>query len=149
MPTLKRFFNSAPGKVFLVAIILCGAVFCYYQIRSVFGASTAAAYANDRIFVCSETGKAFHVTLNSSVQVPAYSPYSGKNTGYPAELCYWTADGKPKAEPTAVLMNSIVGKSGPTFCPDCGRLVVGHNPGAEPGMKPPMTKAEYEARYAK
>jgi hypothetical protein len=145
---MQRFFNSAPGKVLLVLVILGGGVFAYYQIRNVFGESAGAAHANDRIFVCSETGKSFHVTLTASTQVPAYSPFSGKPTGYPAELCYWTADGKIKSEPTAVLMNVYVGKSGPTFCPDCGRLVVGHNPQPHEGSTPPPTKAEYEARRA-
>jgi hypothetical protein len=64
------------------------------------------------------------------------------NTGYPAEACYWTADGGTKTEPTWVLMNAVLGKPGPTFCPDCGRLVVARNPMPGPGVKPPPTQQE-------
>jgi hypothetical protein len=145
---LKKIGESKIGQAAAVIVIIAVGIFAYNQVRSLFGQSDAAAHANDRIFVCSETGKSFHVTLNASTQVPARSPYSGKNTGYPAELCYWTADGHVKSDPTPVLLNVYIGKSGPTFCPDCGRLVVGHNPRAQPGMNPPPTKAEYEARYA-
>jgi len=78
--------------------------------------------------------------------MPVLAP-SGKNTGYEAELCYWTKDGKPKETPTPVLLNIYKGIKGPTFCPDCGRLVVGHNPPAMEGAKPPPTKDEYTPRY--
>ena len=57
---------------------------------------------------------------------------SGKKTGVPAEACYWTADGGTKKNPTWVLLNELAGKPGPTFCPDCNRLVVGHNPAPGP-----------------
>ena len=147
MPSLKGFFDTAPGKVCLGVVILAAGVFCFYQIRNIFGASQGAVHANDRIFVCSETGKGFHVKLTESLTIPVHSPYSGKNTGYPAELCYWTADGKPKSDPTPVLMNSYIGKTGPTFCPECGRLVVGHNPMAREGKTPPPTKAEYDKAH--
>jgi hypothetical protein len=95
--------------------------------------------------VCAQTGKAFTVELKDGLSIPVRSPYSGQQTGYPAELCYWTKDGKPKDEPTAVLLNSWVGKRGPTFCPDCGRLVVGRNPEPAPDRKPPPTREEYQS----
>jgi hypothetical protein len=79
-------------------------------------------------------------------QIPVKSPHSGKSTGYPAELCYWTKDGVIKSEPTAVLLRSHLGERSPTFCPDCGRLVVGHNPRPSQGDKPPPTQAEYKPR---
>ena len=56
------------------------------------------------------------------------SPYTNKKTGYPAEKCFWTRDGKRKAEPTYLLLNEHRGKKGPTICPDCGRIVYPHNP---------------------
>jgi hypothetical protein len=113
--------------------------------RNTFGPSREVAQANERFFVDAETGKPFKHDLTSGEEIPVRAP-SGKNTGFPAELCFWTKDGKPKTEPTAVLMNAWVGKPGPTFCPDCGRLVVGHNPPASADRKPPPTKEEYKPR---
>jgi hypothetical protein len=151
MGMLQKITQSTLGKVTVAVVLVVVGVALVYQLRNLFGVSSAAAIANDRIFICSETHKPFHVNLEDLVgkPFPIYSSFSGKNTGYPAELCYWTADGKPKSEPTAVLMNSSIGKPGPTFCPDCGRLVVGHNPMAVAGATPPPTEAEYNARYAR
>ena len=86
------------------------------------------AAANDHMFICSETGKAFEHTIQVGESLPIHSPYSGKDTGYPATACYWTADGQIKSEPSWVLLNSYVHKPGPTFCPDCGRLVTAAAP---------------------
>ena len=77
--------------------------------------------------------------------VPAKAP-SGGNTGYPSEKCYWTKDGKIKTEPTYVLLNIYKNSSEPTFCPDCGRLVVSHNPAPVAGRSAPPTKGEYQKR---
>jgi hypothetical protein len=79
--------------------------------------------------------------------IPIKAP-SGNNSGYPAELCYWTKDGQAKTDPTPVLLNVLVGKPGPTFCPDCGRLVVGHNPRPGAGVKAPMTQEEWKKRHS-
>ena len=95
----------------------------------------------------SENGKTFPHVNKAGDTFPLLSPYSGKNTGYIAEPCYWTASGGTKTQPTWVLLNQAIGKPGPTFCPDCGRLVVGHNPPPGPGVKPPPTKEEYAARH--
>lgn len=111
--------------------------------------SSIVADSRKYIFICSETGKAFTGTLEIGESPILMSPYSGKRTGYPAELCYWTADGQVRKEPFPVLMNEQVGKIGPTFCPDCGRLVVLHNPVPEPGKMPPLTREKYEQKYAK
>ena len=145
----RAFFKTTGGKVTgAAALILCTGVIGYAAWRAWRG-NDILNRANDRIFVCSQTGKAFHVDLArlSGQSIPVLSPYSSKNTGYPAELCYWTTDGQVKKEPTAVLLNEMIGKTGPTFCPDCGRLVVGHNPLPRPGTKPPPTRKEYEARH--
>ncbi|MBX3395120.1 MAG: hypothetical protein KF841_07095 [Phycisphaerae bacterium] len=80
------------------------------------------------MYICSETGKTFAHVRRSGEPSPVLSPFSKKNTGYPAEKCYWTKDGKIKDTPTYVLLNEQAGKPGPTKCPDCGRLVVPHNP---------------------
>lgn len=97
-------------------------------------------------FICTETGKPFRYAVEAGTKIPVPSPFSGKDTGMPAELCYWTKDGGFKEDPTPVLLNASVGKPGPTFCPDCGRLVIGNNPLPTEGAKPPPTQAEYAQR---
>jgi hypothetical protein len=88
--------------------------------------------------MCSETGMTFEYTVHEGDQWPVLSPFSKKKTGYPAECCYWTKDGKRKATPTYVILNEDIGKPGDTFCPDCGRLVIGHNP--PPPPETPLAK---------
>lgn len=80
------------------------------------------------MYICAETGKTFPHVRKSGEQSPVLSPHSGKNTGYMAEKCYWTKDGKIKDTPTYVLLNEATGKPGPTWCPDCDREVIPHNP---------------------
>ena len=147
MGMLQKISQSTSGKIAVVAVLVVAVAFSIYSATKFFGRSDAVALATDRIFVCSETGKSFHVTIGIGTAIPAYSPYSGKNTGYPAELCYWDKDGSIMKEPTAVLLNQAVGKSGPTFCPYCGRLVVGHNPIPQPGSTPPPTRDQYVALW--
>ena len=97
--------------------------------------------SNTRTFICAETGKSYEYRLQEGDRYPVESPHSGKKTGYPAERCYWTAEGKAKREPTYVLLNEFAGKDGPTTCPDCGRRVYRHN------ARPPEEKwAELTAR---
>lgn len=114
------------------------------SIRSNLGDSEAAAYSTDRTFICSETGKSFDVELEPGMAWPVISPYSGKKTGYEASMCFWTASGELRKKPFPVLMNETVGKPGPTFCPDCGRLVSPDNPPPMPGVQPPPKKEEYK-----
>ena len=58
----------------------------------------------------------------------------GKMAAYQAETCYWIKDAsgewKAKKKPTYVLWKKRVNPETEekTFCPDCGREVVGHNP---------------------
>lgn len=80
------------------------------------------------MYICSETKKEFGHVRKAGEKSPVYSPHSKKNTGYPAEKCFWTKDGKIKDHPTYVLVNEYLGSSEPTLCPDCGRLVTLHNP---------------------
>jgi hypothetical protein len=145
--SLSEFVNSPKGRPiaigFAVLAVLVGG---YFLFGTMFGQSEAAASSTDRVFICSETGKTFRYTLKIGDMTPVLSPYSGKNTGYEPEPCYWTADGKVKKEPTYVLLNQAVGKPGPTFCPDCKRLVVGLNPPATENGKPPPTEQEYSTR---
>ena len=142
---LREFLNSPRGKALsLSAVVVMLAVAGLFIWRSL-GPSDAEAISRDRIFIDAKTMKPFEHELKVGDTIPTKAP-SGGDTGYPAELCYWTKDGKPKDTPTPVLLKSWLGDNGPTFCPDCGRLVVGHNPPAAPGKKPPPTQAEYKPR---
>lgn len=144
-PGLREFLNSKAGYATSASIILLAIVYLGLSLRSAFTSEIANA-STRRVFVCSETGKAFEVTLKPGMTIPVKSPYSGKDTGYEFnEVCGWTADGKVANKPTYVLLNRTVGKPGPTFCPDCNRLVVADNPPAEPDRKPPPTESEYRS----
>jgi hypothetical protein len=140
--------NPTVRKVLIGATIVLGVLLIFMSFKWSFGPSKAAQLSNDRMFICSKTGKSFSVTLKAGMSVPVYSRYSGEDTGYPAEECWWTADGQIKSSPDYVLLNSEIGKPEPTFCPVCGRMVVSRNPRPSPGAKPPPTEAEYRARSA-
>ena len=142
---LRKFLQSRGGFVVAGVVGFIGIVAIIYAVRANFGATDGEQLAADRMFIDADTGKPFAHTLSLNDPIPVKAP-SGKNTGYPAEACYWTKDGKPKPEPTWVLMNTWKGSKEPTFCPDCGRLVVGHNPPAVAGKAPPPTKEEYHKR---
>lgn len=140
---LREFTSTKKGKVVVVLVFIGSLVALYFSIRSSF--SSAAADAANRVFIDAESGKTFTHTIRAGETLPVVSPSSGKNTGYEAEMCYWTSDGKPKETPTYVLLNVYKGSRDPTFCPDCGRLVTGHNPAPAPGMSAPPTKDQYAA----
>jgi hypothetical protein len=142
MAQSRRWMDSGAGKATVLAIVLMAVGLCVWAITGAVHGDTPGDPSSST-YVCSETGKAFkhHNVLGESM--PIMSPYSGKETGYPAEPCYWNADGTIKTEPTWVILNKLLGKPGPTFCPDCGRLVIAHNPTPSgPGAKPPPTKTE-------
>jgi hypothetical protein len=143
---LKEFMDSVAGKVTAGILMVAVVGMVYWSARSSFGSSDASRMASDRVFVCSKTGKSFWHTLEKGEKLPIYSKYSGDKTGYPAEMCFWNADGSIRREGVPVLLNQYKGDGEPTFCPDCGRLVVGHNPAADPSRKPPPTKAEFQSR---
>jgi hypothetical protein len=145
MNGLREFFNSPSGKATAIGLVLIAVVLAFWSFRSNFGGGEAAAIARDRMYIDANTGKPFEHTLKVGDVLPLKAP-SGGNTGYPAELCYWTKDGKPKADPTPVLLNEYAHKPGPTFCPDCGRVVRIHNPAPAPGVRPPPTKEELDKR---
>jgi hypothetical protein len=149
MDQFRNFFSTSRGRGVAIAGCVLTLVIVAYSARSAFGPSEIANMSRHRTFVCSETGKSFEANVDMGMSVPIHSPYSGKNTGYEAELCYWKADGGTKEKPTAVLLNDWIGKKGPTFCPDCKRLVVGHNPTPEMRGTPPPTEAEYMSRRAR
>ena len=142
MDGLRKFLQSKAGFVVAGVTLVIAVLAIFVAIKNTFGDSDAEALANRRDFIDATTGKPFKASIGPDTAIPVKAP-SGGMSGYPAEKCFWTKDGKIKDEPTLVLINTWTGKAGPTFCPDCGRLVVGHNPLPRPGMKPPPTKEEY------
>ena len=138
---IRTFFQTKAGAATAGIIALLSLLLAVFAVKSSF-TSEAESLSTHRIYV-DTNGKPFKVTIEAGVSVKA--PDGGP--AYPAELCYWTKDGKVKDSPTAVLLNLYVNKPGPTFCPDCGRLVVPNNPFPLPGTKPPPTKEEYTARH--
>jgi hypothetical protein len=110
----------------VVGILLTVGILVYQFV----GGPPSAAELTSRItMVDMETGEIFEgFRIRPGEGAPFKNPNTGKNTLAPAEACYWTRDGKAKLEPTHVLLNEVMGKPGPTICPDCGRKVVGRNP---------------------
>ena len=142
---MREWLESSGGKIAAAALLVIAAVAAFFALRSVMGPTEGALIANDRVFIDATTKQPFKHELKPGENLPVRAP-SGKDAGYPAEMCWWTKDGQIRSEPYPVLLNQWIGQQGPTFCPDCGRLVVGHNPKPEPGAKPPPTDAEYKAR---
>lgn len=145
---VREFLNTPAGKAVSIVFILLMLGLVVYEVHGAFGASETESFANTRTFICSETLKPYQYELTTTSKIPAPSPFSGKNTGYPAELCYWTKDGKikgPNEKPTPVLLNTYRKQPEPTFCPECGRLVVARNPQPNAGAKPPPTEADFKA----
>ena len=139
----RSWLRRPRGRTFIaVASIGCVASSAWTLIHHL-GPSPAIAASTRGQYICSETRKSFVLTIEPGMTLPVLSHHSGKRTGYPAELCYWTADGQVRKEPIPVLLNSYLGQRGPTFCPDCGRLVRARNPQPVPGSPPP-TREQYQ-----
>lgn len=122
--------------VFLFVVIFGAAAYLTY--RTLMTAPIPKAEGLETMFVCSETNKPFEYTMREGEDYPVMSPFSNKKTGYPAEACYWTKDGKRKSRATYVVLNSRINKPGDTICPDCGRVIVSHNP--LPPSETPLAK---------
>lgn len=146
---IREFLTTGLGRGVAIAGVVAAVLVLFLAVRSFFGGSNAAAAAGERTYIDASTGKPFEHELKRGETIPVKAP-SGGNTGYPAELCYWTPDGQPKDEPDLVLLESYKDPASrqPTFCKVCGRLVVNHNPRAQSGERPPPTQAEYAAARA-
>ena len=142
---MREWLDTTGGKIAAGALFAVAAFAVFLAVRNLFGTPSVVAEANRRVFIDRETGQSFPHELTAGETIPVRAP-SGKDSGYPAELCYWTKDGQQKSDPTAVLLKTWLGQEGATFCPDCGRLVRPHNPRPMPGDKPPPTEAEYKQR---
>ena len=138
--TLSHFSRIVSWKHLAIAFVVVGVLTALVTLREYFGPTPAQVHARQRWYICAETGKSFRVELSKGMRVPVHSPHSGRDTGVPAELCYWNSDGSIRAEPTAVLLNEQRGGASPTFCPDCDRLVVPFNPPPIAGAAPPTSR---------
>lgn len=137
--SIREALRGPGGTIAAVILVVVAIAAILVSVKSSFRGNPTP----ERWFVDASTGQPFQVELKVGMTIPVKAPSGGD--GYPAELCYWTADGGTKSVPTKVLLNSWIGKPGPTFCPDCHRLVVEHNPAPGPGVEPPPTEAEYMA----
>lgn len=128
-PVDRRKFILAIGTV----VVSVGLLVFVILRATLLSGPQAGDVSRHRTLIDAETGEVvFGYHVQDGTLYPWVNPKSGKATLYPPESCFWTRDGKAKAEPTYVLLNEMAGKTGPTICPDCGRTVVARNP------KPPM-----------
>lgn len=115
------------GAGALLAVVLLGATgYLFYNNFWKAGADEPADTL--RWYLCTADNNAFTYAMKKGEMPPVTCPACKKTTAYPAEACYWTRDGGIKDKPTYVVLNKHLGKEGDTICPDCGRVVVGHNP---------------------
>ncbi|NOX59304.1 MAG: hypothetical protein GXP29_10660 [Planctomycetes bacterium] len=103
----------------VTAIVLVG--YAFISIWGMFGDDMQDALGT-RTFMDKDSGELFQVEVKEGVKFfPAKNPSTGEMTLYPTEVCY--KNECKDAGGTPVIMNQLVGKSGPTFCPKCGALV--------------------------
>jgi hypothetical protein len=143
MKGIREWLNTSAGKAASIGSAVLLILVALYMIKSS-ATSDAAALSREGLFVDAKTGKGFNYTFQVGDTIPVTAP-SGEKNGFPAELCYWTKDGKISTNPTYVLLNRYLNKPEPTFCPDCGRLVRLRNPSPVEG-KPPPVQSEFKGR---
>jgi hypothetical protein len=107
----------------IAALVVAGVVFVMFR-----GGEDAAEATRRRTVIDSKTNKVYQIRLTEGTRAPWKNPETGEETLYPAEACYWNKDGTAKLEPTYVFVKEYAGIDEDTFCPDCGRRVVPHNP---------------------
>jgi hypothetical protein len=108
---------------------VAGLVVVIVAFRVLAGGPDPAVTGRERVAIDAETGRVFErYRIRPGDSTPWTHPRTGRATLYPAEACYWAADGGVKLEPTYVLVNEYIGREGPTMCPDCGERVVPRNP---------------------
>jgi DNA-directed RNA polymerase subunit RPC12/RpoP len=129
----------------VVLLIVAGLLLARHATKS----SSAERFASDRVFKCVDCAHEFEHDIKMGEIEPLACPKCGKQAGWMTEKCYWTHDAegnwKAKLNPTYVVLKSRIdpGSTEKTYCPDCGHIVVGHNP------RPPrdlMEAAEKEAK---
>jgi hypothetical protein len=120
--------GALSGGLGLVVVALLLGIAGYTTYRTFTSPPSIERQTQYADMICSKTLKHFKHLRVEGEAVPVPSPFSKERTGYPAEKCFWTKDGAAKLEPDYILLNEYIGKTGPTMCPVCGRLVVAHNP---------------------
>ncbi len=145
MNGIREFLQSTMGKTVASALVVAVIIASFFFMRSSLSYSEGIQSSRTRTFVDTGTNLPFQVEVKEGMTIPVKAP-SGQDGYEFDETCSWTKDGHVSDHATYVLMNKTLRKPGPTFCPECGRLVVENNPPAAEGVKPPPTKAEYGAR---
>lgn len=113
----------------LGAILATGVIAA--SVASMVRSPVAALNASTRTktLICAETDQVFRDRrCPPGATFPALNRRTQRRTLYPAERCYWNADGSVRPTPTLVLLNQYRDVPGPTLCPDCGREVTPRNP---------------------
>src|SRR5690242_16326573 len=101
MRWIEKISGDRVGRISAIAVVMVLVIFAGWSMYGFFGKSDAQAIAGNRLFICAQTGKSFHHEVKRGETLPILSPFSGQNTGYPAELCYWTKDGQLRQDPVA------------------------------------------------
>lgn len=98
--------------------------------RSVSGPGDPGRDSRRRTVIDAQTREVFEdFAIRDGTRPPWKNPKTGVETLYPAEACFWAADGvSAKLDPTWVLLNEHAGLPGETTCPECGKPVRPHNP---------------------
>lgn len=121
--------KTKAGITVAIAVVSVGVLVWVVARHTVLAEPSAESVSRKRTAIDAESGKLFvDLFVPDGSTLPWKNPDTGKNTLYPAEVCFWTRDNQAKLEPTYVLLNEFLGKKEPTICPDCGRKVVLHNP---------------------
>ncbi len=121
-------------KGLMAVITVAVAIAAIYSIKGFFGEEDYVARANTRVLMDSETGDLFPFELTENMPpYPHVNPKTGDKTLFPVEWCYARECGAKGGTP--VILNTWLGKEGPTYCPNCGALVRFHNPKPETANK--------------
>jgi hypothetical protein len=144
----RDFFMTGAGRYVAVILLIVAIGIAFFSFLHSFRKSDAQQYSDAPMFIDAQTGQSFHYQLHIGDSIPVLSPFTGQKTAYPADFSWWSKDGTILDTPEPVLMNSWIGKSGPTFAPISGRLVTPHEAPPAPGSKPPPTRDEYYAELA-
>ncbi len=140
----EEWLHSGPGRITVITVLIITLAAGAWTMQRYFGPDSAKRFSDNPLFIDSVTGKAFHYDLKTGDTIPVMSPFTGHNTGYPAAFSYWSRGGRILRRPEPVLLNSWLGKAGPTFAPLSGRMVTAHEKPPRPGSPPPPTRAQYE-----